>query len=41
MIFLADQVRADGALRPLVLMGSEVPFPFELVESRLDVAGPR
>ena len=39
MIFLADQVRADGALRPLVLMGSEVPFPFELVESRLDVAG--
>jgi dihydroorotate dehydrogenase electron transfer subunit len=39
MIFLADQVRNDGRLRPLVLMGSEVPFPFELVESRLEVAG--
>jgi len=39
MIFLADQVRADRGLRPLVLMGSEVPFPFELAESRLDVPG--
>jgi dihydroorotate dehydrogenase electron transfer subunit len=39
MIFLAEQVRADKALAPLVLMGSEVPFPFELVESRLQVPG--
>jgi dihydroorotate dehydrogenase electron transfer subunit len=39
MIFLAEQVRADRTLRPLVLMGSEVPFPFELAESRLDVPG--
>lgn len=39
MIFLAEQVRADRRLRPLVLMGSEVPFPFELVESKLSVAG--
>jgi dihydroorotate dehydrogenase electron transfer subunit len=39
MIFLAEQVRADRRLRPLVLMGSEVPFPFELVQSRLEVAG--
>ena len=39
MIFLADQVRADARLRPLVLMGSEVPFPFELAESRLEVLG--
>jgi dihydroorotate dehydrogenase electron transfer subunit len=39
MIFLAEQIRADRRLRPLVLMGSEVPFPFELVESKLDVAG--
>jgi dihydroorotate dehydrogenase electron transfer subunit len=39
MIFLADQVRSDRRLRPLVLMGSEVPFPFELVESQLEVAG--
>jgi dihydroorotate dehydrogenase electron transfer subunit len=39
MIFLAEQVRADRKLRPLVLMGSEVPFPFELVESRAPVPG--
>jgi dihydroorotate dehydrogenase electron transfer subunit len=39
MIFLAEHARADGRLQPLVLMGSEVPFPFELVESRLGVAG--
>jgi dihydroorotate dehydrogenase electron transfer subunit len=39
MIFLAEQVRADRRLRPLVLMGSEVPFPFELAQSRLEVAG--
>ena len=41
MIFLAEQVRADRRWQPLVLMGSEVPFPFELVESRLDVPGVR
>jgi dihydroorotate dehydrogenase electron transfer subunit len=41
MIFLAEQLRGDQALAPLVLMGSEVPFPFELVESRLDVPGVR
>ncbi len=39
MIFLADHVRANRRLLPLVLMGSEVPFPFELVESRLAVDG--
>jgi dihydroorotate dehydrogenase electron transfer subunit len=39
MIFLADHVRADARLRPLVLMGSELPFPFELAEARLDVPG--
>jgi dihydroorotate dehydrogenase electron transfer subunit len=39
MIFLAYQVRTDRSLRPLVLMGSEVPFPFELTESQLAVAG--
>jgi dihydroorotate dehydrogenase electron transfer subunit len=39
MIFLAEQIRADRALRPLVLMGSEVPFPFELAESQLPVPG--
>ncbi len=39
MIFLADHVRADPRLRPLVLMGSELPFPFELTQSRLAVPG--
>jgi dihydroorotate dehydrogenase electron transfer subunit len=39
MIFLAEQVRGDRSLLPLVLMGSEVPFPFELVESRIEVPG--
>jgi len=39
MIFLAEQVRTDKRLKSLVLMGSEVPFPFELVQSRLEVAG--
>ena len=39
MIFLADQFRARPEFKTLVLMGSEVPFPFELVESRLEVAG--
>ena len=39
MIFLADQVRSRPELVPLVLMGSEVPFPFDLVASRLDVPG--
>jgi len=39
MIFLADVARANPALSPVVLMGSEVPFPFELSVSRLPVAG--
>ncbi len=39
MIFLADQFRARPEFKTLVLMGSEVPFPFELGESRLEVAG--
>jgi dihydroorotate dehydrogenase electron transfer subunit len=39
MIFLADQTRSRPELVPIVLMGSEVPFPFELVASRLQVPG--
>jgi len=39
MVFLADQVRSQPQLHPLVLMGSEVPFPFDLVESHLAVPG--
>ena len=39
MIFLADQFRARPELKPLVLMGSEVPFPFELVDVATRGAG--
>ena len=41
MLFLATQLRAEASpgVRPLVLMGSEVPFPFATVASRLPVPG--
>jgi dihydroorotate dehydrogenase electron transfer subunit len=39
MIFLADSLRGDGHWRPLVLMGSEVPFPFRARPSRILVPG--
>ena len=39
MVFLADRLRTDRAYRPLVLMGSEIPFPFRARPSTLVVAG--
>ena len=39
MIFLAEHARREPSLKPLVLMGSEVPFPFSVGASRLDVPG--
>ena len=37
MLFLAETLTADAHdWQPLVLMGSEIPFPFELVESGMD-----
>ena len=41
MVFLADQLRArtDAAWKPLVLMGSEIPFPFRTRPSSILVAG--
>jgi dihydroorotate dehydrogenase electron transfer subunit len=40
MIFLADRLRPmTGLYHPLVLMGSEVPFPFRAVPSRFVAAG--
>jgi len=39
MIFMADSLRADRHWRPLVLMGSEVPFPFSARPSRIIVPG--
>jgi dihydroorotate dehydrogenase electron transfer subunit len=39
MIFLAEQMlRENVSQRPIVLMGSELVFPFECVESRLPAA---
>jgi dihydroorotate dehydrogenase electron transfer subunit len=40
MVFLAETLAADrGLWKPLVLMGSELPYPFELAPSRHAVAG--
>ena len=39
MIFLAERMRADPARKPLVLMGSEIPFPFRPRPSAIVVAG--
>jgi dihydroorotate dehydrogenase electron transfer subunit len=40
MVFLAETLAAaGGAFRPIVLMGSELPFPFELAESKLPAPG--
>jgi dihydroorotate dehydrogenase electron transfer subunit len=41
MVFLAERLRArtDAPWKPLVLMGSEIPFPFRPRPSRIVVAG--
>lgn len=40
MVFLADTLRGrPDACRPLAILGSEVPFPFELMPSTLPVEG--
>jgi dihydroorotate dehydrogenase electron transfer subunit len=39
MVFLADALRSDPHWQPLVLMGSEVPFPFSARPSGILVAG--
>ncbi|NIR39576.1 MAG: dihydroorotate dehydrogenase electron transfer subunit, partial [Actinobacteria bacterium] len=40
MVFLADQLRRAGtAFNPLVIMGSEVPFPFDTRPSQTLVSG--
>ena len=36
MVFLAETLKdSDSTWQPLVLMGSEIPFPFELAKSKL------
>ena len=39
MVFLAEHLKADRHWQPLVLMGSEVPFPFKTQPSRILVPG--
>jgi dihydroorotate dehydrogenase electron transfer subunit len=41
LVFLADRLRAEpaGRYKPLVLMGSEIPFPFRTRPSTIVVAG--
>jgi dihydroorotate dehydrogenase electron transfer subunit len=40
MIMLAQQIKDDSGFLPLVIMGSEVPFPFELAAPRENAAWP-
>jgi dihydroorotate dehydrogenase electron transfer subunit len=39
MVFLAEALSARGGFEPLVLMGSELPFPFDAAASRLPAPG--
>jgi dihydroorotate dehydrogenase electron transfer subunit len=40
MVFLADSLRRDkGTWSPLAILGSEIPFPFELQASLLEIEG--
>lgn len=39
MIFLADALRREPAFKPLVILGSEVPFPFQARPSQFLVPG--
>ena len=36
MVFLADALRQDPAWQPLAILGSEIPFPFELRPSSIE-----
>ena len=38
MVFLADYLRRDASYQPLAILGSEIPFPFELRPSELPAA---
>ncbi|MBC6413567.1 MAG: dihydroorotate dehydrogenase electron transfer subunit [Chromatiales bacterium] len=39
ILFLAEQLKQHPAYKPLVMIGSEVPFPFKLTPSKLQVTG--
>jgi dihydroorotate dehydrogenase electron transfer subunit len=38
MVFIADHLRSMAAYKPLAILGSEIPFPFELQASRMQAA---
>ena len=39
MVFLAETLRSDPAFEPLVLMGSEIPYPFQLQRGNPAIPG--
>jgi len=39
IVFLADALRRNDHFRPLAMLGSEIPFPFDLITSRLEIDG--
>lgn len=39
MVFLADVLRDKPEFKPLAILGSEIPFPFALTQSKLSVKG--
>ena len=39
MVFLAEELKDDERYAPFAILGSEIPFPFELQRSALAVAG--
>ncbi len=39
MVFLADILRRNPGLQPFVILGSEVPFPFQCIPSALPLEG--
>jgi dihydroorotate dehydrogenase electron transfer subunit len=39
MIFLADRLRGDKTKQPFAILGSEVPFPFQPVPSKILIPG--
>jgi dihydroorotate dehydrogenase electron transfer subunit len=38
MVFMADRLRHDNAFKPVAILGSEIPFPFDLQPSQLTAA---
>ncbi len=39
MVFVAEAMRDDERFKPLAILGSEIPFPFEREDSKLDFPG--